>query len=204
MKRVEAVRNLDEWFRDSLATALHNQQVSVDSATEHYVVNLLSCFARAENLYEQTRDGYGIKPLALMLADALESPSPVMRHIALQRLGDVSLFIAGFFQDSLARRSVDVDYYTKMGGGAYDTLSGLPPRTIREHALHSVFSELSSKFLPFVEVLAEVAQQSRVFDEHDILRLYDLYLKTGSGRARRALHGLGIVPSFNVSSKTQH
>ena len=204
MKRVEAVSNLDEWFRNSLGTALQNQQVSMDSATEHYVVNLLSCFARAENLYEQTRDGYGLKPLALMLADALESPSPVMRHIALQRLGDVSLFIAGFFQDSLARRSVDVDYYAKMGSGAYDTLSGLPPRTMREQALHSVFSELSAKFLQCVEVLGEVAQQSRVFDERDILRLYDVYLKTGSCRARSALQGLGIVPSFNASSRTQH
>ena len=204
MKRVEAVTNLDEWFKDSLGTALQKQQVSMDPATEHYMVNLLSCFARAENLYEVTRDGYGLKPLAIMLADALESPSPMARHIALQRLGDVSLFISGFFQDSLARRAVDVDYYARMGGGAYDTLSGLPPRTVREHALHSVFSELAAKFMQCVEVIADVAQQARVFDERDVLRLYDVYLKTGSARAKRALTGLGIVPSFNVSSRTQH
>ena len=204
MKRVEAVTNLDEWFKDSLGTALQKQQVSMDPATEHYMVNLLSCFARAENLYEVTRDGYGLKPLAIMLADALESPSPMARHIALQRLGDVSLFISGFFQDSLARRAVDVDYYARMGGGAYDTLSGLPPRTVREHALHSVFGELAAKFMQCVEVIADVAQQARVFDERDVLRLYDVYLKTGSARAKRALTGLGIVPSFNVSSRTQH
>jgi hypothetical protein len=204
MGRVEAVTNLDEWFRDSLGTALQKQQVSMDPATEHYMVNLLSCFARAENLYEVTRDGYGIKPLALMLADALETPSAHARHHALQRLGDVSLFISGFFQDSLARRAVDVDYYAKMGGGAYDTLSGLPPRTMREHALHSVFTELAAKFLHCVEAIADVAQQSRVFNERDVLRLYDLYLNTGSKRAQRALNGLGIVPSFNVSSRTQH
>ena len=91
-----------------------------------------------------------------------------------------------------------------MGGSAYDTLSGLPPRTVREHALHSVFSELASKFLQCVEAIAEVAQQSRVFDERDVLRLYDVYLQTGSTRAKKALNGLGIVPSFNVSSRTQH
>lgn len=204
MGRVEAVSNLDEWFRQSLGSALQQQQVSVDPATEHYMVNLLSCFARAENLYEPTPDGYQLKPLATMLAEALESPSPVMRHLALQRLGDVSLFISGFFQDSLARRSVDVDYYARMGGSAYDTLSGLPPRSMREHALHSVFTELAAKFLHCVEALAEVAQQSRVFDEHDVLRLYDLYLKTGSRRAQRALNGLGIVPNANVSSRSEH
>ncbi|MEX0899712.1 MAG: hypothetical protein WD081_03375 [Gammaproteobacteria bacterium] len=204
MGKVEAVTNLDEWFRDSLGAALQKQQVSMEPATEHYMVNLLSCFARADNLYEVTRDGYGLKPLAIMLADALETPSPMARNLALQRLGDVSLFISGFFQDSLARRAVDVDYYAKMGGGAYDTLSGLPPRTAREHALHSVFSELAAKFFQCVEAIAEVAQQSRVFNERDVLRLYDLYLSTGSQRAQRALNGLGIVPSFNVSSRTQH
>lgn len=202
--RVEAVSNLQDWFRASLGAAAQRQQVEVEPATEHYMVNLMTGFARAENLYEPMEGGVGLKPLAMMLSEALESPSPVMRQIALQRLGDVSLFIAGFFQDSLARKAVDVDYYARMGGGAYDTLSGLPPRTVRDHALHSVFRELADKFFQCVELFAEVAQQSRVFDERDMLRLYDLYLKTGSRRAEQALQSLGVVPSFNVSSRSHH
>jgi hypothetical protein len=203
-RRVEAVTNLQEWFRHSLAAAAHRQHVSVEPATEHYMVNLMTGFARAENLYEQVDGRAGLKPLAMMLAEALESPSPVMRQVALQRLGDVSLFISGFFQDSLARKPVDVEYYARMGGSAYDTLSGLPLRTVRDHALHSVFRELAEKFLQCVELLAEVAQQARVFDERDLLRLYDVYLQTGSRRAREALQSLGVVPSRNASTRTRH
>lgn len=205
-RQVQSVKSLNEWFRDSLNTAAQKQRVTVDPATEHYMVTLLTGFARAENFYEPIGDGdgRGLKPLALMLVEAVESPNPVMRHIALQRLGDVSLFVSGFFQDSLARKAVDVDYYARMGGSAYDTLSGLPPRTVRDQALHSVFRELAEKFLQCVEMIADVAQQARVFDGSDTLRLYDIFLKTGSARARRALQSMGISASFNASSRTQH
>ena len=43
-----------------------------------------------------------IRPLAHMLADALEAPNAGARQRGLQRLGDVSLFIAGFFARSFA------------------------------------------------------------------------------------------------------
>ncbi len=202
--RIESVANLDEWFRDSLTAAAERYEVAVDPATEHYMVNLMTGFSRAENFYEHTRDGYGLRPLALMLADALESPDPQVRQFGLQRLGDVSLFISGFFQDGLMTKAVDVDYYARMGGSAYDALSSLPPRTMRDHALASVFRELAEKFPQFVDLLAEVAQQARVFDERDILRLYEVYLKTGSTRARRALERLGVAPGPNASSRTEH
>ena len=62
------VRNLREFFRDSVHDALVRQQVGVDDHTEHYVVNLLTMFARSEALFEPTPDGPRLNPLALMLA----------------------------------------------------------------------------------------------------------------------------------------
>jgi hypothetical protein len=58
-----------------------------------------------------------------MLSDALEAPSAVERERGLQRLGDVSLFIAGFFAHSFARKLIDIDYHIAMGGRAYGTLA---------------------------------------------------------------------------------
>ena len=43
--------------------------------------------------------------------------------LAGQRLGDVSLFIAGFFARSFARKLIDVDYHIAMGGNAYSSLA---------------------------------------------------------------------------------
>lgn len=168
------------------------------------MVGMLTMFARSENLYEYSDDGWSLKPLALMLADALESPTQAERQLALRRLGDVSLFITGFFQDSLARKPVDVDYYSRMGESAYSALSDMPARNVRDLALHDVYRELAGKFLHCVELLAEVAQMARQLDQRDVLRLYELYLRTGSARIRRQLESLGIAPGPNVSSESEH
>src|ERR1700738_5298593 len=96
-KRVVPVANLREFFKDALHGALVKHQLAVEDQTEHYVVNLLTLFARSEALYDRTAEGTRLKPLVVMLADALEAPSSGDRNRNLQRLGDVSLFVAGFF-----------------------------------------------------------------------------------------------------------
>ena len=104
-KRVQPVTNLREFFRDALHGALEKQQLAVEDQTEHYVVNLLTLFARSEALYEQTADGVRLKPLVVMLSEALEASGHAERNRSLQRLGDVSLFVAGFFAHGFAAQA---------------------------------------------------------------------------------------------------
>ncbi|HSQ70693.1 MAG TPA: hypothetical protein VLM41_11465 [Steroidobacteraceae bacterium] len=185
-------RNLREFFRDSVHQALRNQDVEVEEHTEHYVVNLLTMFARSEALFERTSERVQLKPLALMLADAVEAPSADQRERVLQRLGDVSLFTAGFFAQGFARRLVDVDYHIAMGGRAYGTLANSAPRGARGRALAGVFAELAAKFQRFVDALNEVSEMSCRHSDRDVLRLYEIWLKTGSRRAYGLLRQLGV------------
>ncbi|MCG8434783.1 MAG: hypothetical protein MJA83_12195 [Gammaproteobacteria bacterium] len=201
---VVQVNNLQDWFRHSVTEALQVQQTEVNDHTHHYVVSLLANFSRAENFYEHSRDGYGLKPLAIMMSDALESPNAHERNLILQRLGDVALFIGGFFAESLSRKLVDVDYYNKMGETAYNTLSVQTPQSIRDQALQDVFRELAEKFTELTDVLAEVAQQACVSNQKDILRIYEIWMRTGSKRAERQLRELGIMPAQNNLSRTEH
>ena len=189
-----AVTNLREFFHDSVQTALRNQKVAVDDHTEHYVVNVLTMFARSEELYEPCAEGIRLKPLAHMLAEAAEAPTAQQRDIALRRLGDVSLFIAGFFAQSFARKLVDVDYHIAMGGRAYGTLAENVRGTVREHAFATVFLELAQKFQRLVDVLNDVAEMAYQHTDKDILRLYEIWLKTGSPRAYGLLQRLGVAP----------
>ena len=64
------VRNLTEFFRDSLRAALSKQQAEVDDHTEHYVVNMLTMFTRSEALFDATPQGPRLVPLAFILAEA--------------------------------------------------------------------------------------------------------------------------------------
>jgi hypothetical protein len=193
-ERVVAVANLQEFFRDSLQGALARAHVAVEDQTEHYVVNLLTLFARSEALYEGAPGALRLKPLVVMLCEALEAPTETERNRALQRLGDVSLFVAGFFARSFAARLIDIDYHIAMGGRAYRTLAEGLGRG-RNPVLAQVFAELAAKFQPLVDALNEVSESSYQHSDRDILRLYELWLKTGSRRSYEVLRRLGVDPT---------
>jgi hypothetical protein len=193
--RVLPVANLREFFRDTLHGALLRQHLAVEDQTEHYVVNLLTLFARSEALYEMTPDGLRLKPLVAMLCEALEAPSgSSARNRTLQRLGDVSLFVAGFFAQGFAAKLIDIDYHIAMGGRAYSQLAHATARG-RGRVLAAVFAELAEKFQPMVDALNEVSEGAGAQSPRDILRLYEIWLKTGSARCYALLKRLGVDPT---------
>jgi len=202
--RVVPVHNLRDYFRESIDAAIEHQGVNVDAHAAHYVVNLLTLFSRSEDLYEDDGDSYGIKPLALMMADAADAPTVAERNFSLQRIGDVALFISGFFADSLAHRLVDIDYYINMGGNAYGSLSEEIRGTFRGRALAGVYHELARKFQVVVDVLNEVRDGARHSSDIDLLRTYEIWLRTGSNRAAELLKQNGVVPMKQSFNRNHH
>jgi hypothetical protein len=198
------VTSLTEYFMNSIDEAMELNSVDIDEHTAHYVVNLLTLFARSEALYHGADESRHLKPLALMLSHALDAPSEEERNFSLQRMGDISLFIAGFFADGLQRSPVDVDYYINMGGGAYHSLSVHIRGTVKGQAFGSVFTELASKFHSIVDVLNEVRDSAQSISDERILRLYELWLKTGSQRAARLLGNLGVQPVQQPWAEYEH
>jgi hypothetical protein len=187
-----------EFFQASVGAAMERQSLEADASTVYYLVSLLTHFIRAENLFQETEDGIELRPLAFIYADAVAGTSRVDRHGALRRLGDVALFIAGFFADSLDRKAVDVDYYIAMGGGAYGTLS----ESLRGTALAAIFRELAEKFPAFVDVLAQVSEQAQADDTRTLLRLYEVWLRTGSPRLAERLRSRGVEPNRTLNLNT--
>ncbi|NNF50106.1 MAG: hypothetical protein HKO69_04070 [Woeseiaceae bacterium] len=192
--RVVPVANLLDYFRTSIDTVISDQGVEVNADATHYVVNLLTLFSRSEELYEDDGENVGLKPLALMLADASDASSVEQRNQTLQRIGDVALFVSGFFADSLADHSVDLDYYICMGGSAYGSLSEEVRNTFRGRAFADTYRELAAKFQVLVDVLNEMRDRERQERHVDLLRLYSVWRKTGSKRAENLLRKNGIVP----------
>jgi hypothetical protein len=192
--RVMPVHNLCDYFRESIDTVIAEQGVSLDPHATHYVVNMMTLFSRSEQLYEDDGEIYGIKPLALMLADATDAPSPEHRNHLLQRIGDVALFISGFFVESLANKAVDIDYYIHMGENAYGSLSQETRGTFRGNAFADIYRELAIKFQILTDVLHEVLDRAHGHSDLNVLRTYEIWRKTGSRRAAQILRAQGVVP----------
>jgi hypothetical protein len=199
-----AVSSLREFFRDAFHAASEHQKLGIDEQAEQYVVNLLTMFARADALYERTPDGLRIRPLAHMLSDALEAPSAQERQRGLQRLGDVSLFMAGFFARSFARKLIDIDYHIAMGGNAYGSLADTMQRSASGRCVAAIYAQLARKFQGLVDALNEVSDMSYQHTDKDILRLYEMWMKTGSPRAHGLLRQLGVQPVTAAGARREH
>ena len=186
-------QNPTEYFKELVESALSRQQLRANELTSYYLVDLLCRFVRPAQRIPFGDDAD--QPLALRLGRALHSGG-LEQRARLRNLGDFSLFTSGFFSDSLNRRSVDVDYYVSMGEYAYGSLSRR-----EEDAFGEVFSELAQKFVPFMDVLADVSDQAGVRSSTAVLRLYEKWLRTGSTRDGQRLADHGILPNASIGSK---
>lgn len=196
--------NVREYFQKKVSLAIVNQHVDATADTQYYVVNMLTLFTDSERLFDRTADGPRFRPLGSLYAEALELEEGRERCLAMKRLGDVSLFIAGLFSDSLKNKVVDVDYYIAMGGSAYGYLGSTLKGRETGYLYSEIFAELAHKFTDFVDILAEVGEQSRLKSEMDVLRIHEFWLKTRSRRAESQLKGFGIFPANFGSPQRTH
>lgn len=199
--RVVPVHSLCDYFRESIDTVVAQQGVALDPHVTHYVVNMMTLFSRSEELYEDDGDNYGIRPLALILADAADAAGPAERSQLLQRIGDVALFISGFFCDSFANKAVDIDYYIHMGESAYGSLSEETRGTFRGNAFADIYRELALNFQILTDVLNEVRDGAQSNSDINVLRTYEIWRKTGSRRAAAMLREQGVVPIDNARNR---
>jgi hypothetical protein len=184
-----------EFFKEQVEAACEHQRLHPQPLTSYYIVSLLSEFTHLDNASAGDAVASG-EALGLKLLRALDSGGTTQR-LGLKQVGDASLFISGFFSDSLRRSLVDVDYYVSLGGYAYRSL------VANDDTLSPIFAELSEKFVAFVDVLSEVSERTLLTNDADLLRLYEKWLRTGSRRNGNLLAERGIVPNASIANASR-
>lgn len=193
-KHVVLSTELTDFFRSEVISARSELGVQMTEMTEYYLVNLLSDFAKHEGAQVLA----GNEPLALMYKKASEA-SESERVQLLKNLGDVALYVSGFFTESIEKSLVDVDYYVCMGGTAYSSLSSLVGQKRNGKQFAQVYGQLARDFTDLVDVLNQVADNTRrPSQDKDLLRLYDQYARTNSERARKKLVERGFFPTAQI------
>ncbi len=104
-----------------------------DDLTEFYLVNLLCQYVRVDASPHQADDG---QPLALRFARALESGGSEQRA-RLRSVGDFSLFMSGFFSDSLPAGS-STSTTTRLGRVRLRLAQPLRRRRVRRRVRRAV------------------------------------------------------------------
>ena len=193
------VSNLSAYFHEALHSTAKSQGLDTDDTTLAYLTHLLTDYARSERLYDRTQDGVVRRPLVDIYKQAAEAETCSERELALQRLGDLALFVSGILPHSLQRSLVDVDYYCAMGSAAYGHLSDSGTAGTRVRALRSVFTQLSRRFIDFVDLLGETIEHGNRVRNPDLMRLHELWQKTGSRRLARQLVECGVMTERSVA-----
>ena len=180
-----------DYFAEAVQSGLEKRNLRVYPAVQNYLVGILEYYLDARNLFQEKITESGQKKpdtLAEMLLVAVNSDHKEKTEL-LKQLGDRSLYISGFFGDSLKRKIVDVDYYAEMGGTAYATLADC----VTEDTTAQVYRTFSRQFIDFVDVLTYISETSSLKTDQDLLRLYDRYMRTGSELAKEKLVELGVL-----------
>jgi hypothetical protein len=180
-----------EFFKEQVEAACDRQHLRPQPLTSYYVVSLLAEFIDAGRASASNAIGSS-EPLAVKLLRAINSGG-TSQKLGLKQVGDASLFVSGFFSDSLRKSLVDVDYYVSLGGYAYRSLGST------DDTLSPIFAELSEKFVAFVDVLSDVSARTSLTNDADLLRLYEKWARTGSRRNGDLLAENGIVPNLTAT-----
>ncbi len=193
------VLSADEYFIQNLSEGFNKRKVKVMPEVLVYLSKLLNHFMLTQNFHEEEFNELGQRnprTLAELLLVAQSSESTQKQEL-LRKLGDRTLYISGFFADSLNRSLVDLDYYKNMGITAYTTLSYI----VKDGPAAKVYSHISTKFTEIADVLTVISHQSVNTSDQNILRLYESYLKTGSNLAKEKLSNLGVIAVSDKKNK---
>lgn len=132
-----------DYFNEIVDHALAQRKVKTLPFVRGYLVDLLEYYVPTSNLFDD-QDSSGRRTRETLAETFLKAQTAdtLVRIELLKKLGDRSLYISGFFGDSLQRKLVDLDYYADMGCTAYGALS----ETVREDTLAKIYREFASRF----------------------------------------------------------
>jgi hypothetical protein len=123
----------------------------------------------------------------------------------LRRLGSAACKgSATFLSRSFARKLIDIDYHIAMGGNAYSSLADTMQRSTSGRSVAAIYAQLAQKFQRLVDALNEISEMSYQHTDADILRLYEIWMKTGSPRAHGLLNKLGVQPVKQGGHRLEH
>lgn len=163
--------SIEGFFRKLLEEALETERVDLTDVARAYLVELVKGFGHSEVFFSCAQsDDPGTPTLTWMYQAAREAP-PSARFDAYRRLGDVALFVSGFFAPHIERERslVGVDYYVQMGRTGYASAG----EWSRASGMSGLFAQLAHEFGRLVEVLTRVAEETTLPVKDDLSGLYE-------------------------------
>ena len=182
---------VEEIFKSIVIESLNRMNIEVSLSVQNYLGNLLHSYIQSDHLFETNTDSgkKNLTPLAHIYLKA-QKVQLSERLFLLKQIGDRSLYLGGFFRESLNKQLISPNYYFHIGQGAYDSLA-------EHHPEEEIFRELSYHFVDLMDVLSYIACKHSIRTDEDLMQVCVKYLKTGSKIAGCQLEDCGFSVDKN-------
>ena len=182
------MKPVGDFFLHLIGKGLCESGVEVSPGVKTYLSELLQFYIFSDHLFSEVSSS-GKRQTGCLAEMYLHSQiSQKTSRDNLKKIGDMSLYISGFFRESLKRRLISLDYYMQMGKNAYENLAGLRDKDL--------FEELAHHFKDLVFAFFCIYKKTTLPPQAYIISLVDQYMDTSSQQVAQKLKHYGIHLPF--------
>ena len=144
----------------------------ISFTVKNYLTELLSSYIRSESFFDKKKGSvkYSEKWLLDLCQKNQQSSHSSEKIYLLKTIGDFSLYLSGFFRESLKKKITHLSYYENLGESAY--------YLIGQHyeTRFNLFEELSKKFKNLSAILFSIQKKS--IERHQLKYMLDFQNET--------------------------
>ena len=179
-------------FKDYIKNELNSADSSLSCEVTNYVADMLSFYLRSDRLHSY-QGGSGNEETLVALYGKIHSAKPREKLCLFKKMGDLSLYISGFFRSAVEKKIVDVSYYEDMGQSAYGYLADF------YGSRNNVFVLLAGRFKDLAENLFYIQRKSELKDDRNFITLYGDYMsRRKSSVLKRLLQETCVLPDEEI------
>lgn len=158
--------SLQSFFFEKLKNINEKSATPLPKESLFYSSLVMDKFGESQNFFDTSDSGVKEKILGMQYLESMSLPLEKKKRV-LKEIGDTSLFLCGFFSESVNRKIVDIRYYQDIGKSAYQSLNSLVPEF---YDIEGFYRSFSHSFFDVVSLMALVSKQFQSeFDEYSLL-----------------------------------
>ena len=142
-------------FKEFISKELYKANSSLPLELKEYLSDLLYFYISTHRIYEyRNKKGKSYKTTLVEIYGKIPAAGINERVYLFKKIGDLSLYLSGFFRSALKEGIVDRSYYEDMGEAAYGRLSALYQKQ------NNIFKNLAQNFKPLSETLFHIQKKT--------------------------------------------
>jgi hypothetical protein len=147
----------EEYFTEAVKESAAKNKIQMEPEDQVYLTHILVKYIPSISFHRPIQeDSLSAPPttFAEIYLTALGSDEPRKKEL-LQIVGDKSLYLIGYFPESISKKPVNESYYASIGSAAYRNLHALS----RNKGLSGLYRRFAGRFMDFANILKQIKKK---------------------------------------------